>query len=47
MNVSTIYFQGIHIHSLSEVVEALRAHPTFDFNVLWNVVVVTEHPIKW
>jgi len=42
-----ILFKGIHIHSLSEVVQLLRAQPTFDFNVLWNEVVVAEHSLKW
>ena len=42
-----LLFQGIHITSLGEVIQLLRAQPTFDFNVLWNEVVVTEHPLKW
>ena len=40
-------FQGIHITSLGEVVQELRMQPTFDFDLLWNQVVITEHTFKW
>ena len=42
-----ILFQGIHITSLDEVINELRMQPSFDFDILWNQVVVTEHPLKW
>lgn len=42
-----ILFKGIHITSLGEVIRELRTQPSFDFNAVWNQVIVAEHPIKW
>ena len=40
-------WQGVHIHSLGEVVEVLRVQPGFDFIALWDEIIKPEHPLKW